>query len=214
MASIVAKHNHDCRNYVAITNCPLTAQDKDELKLLLMAADEGLEHIAVLGESDLQDSSIAIPRSYPSSRRYSASANSGNWLTGACIVVHLSISSPRNREIATFVATSPYLKAIDLLHKQHFCVLSGPPKMGKTCTAYALAASFSALTYEVFDLRNQRDFYDAYKNDAKQLFICDDVFGDISLQTSQTDDWTRGFLRLLGSLGRDHKLIWTARVYP
>lgn len=106
-----------------------------------------------------------------------------------------------------------YLSAIELLHKQHFCVLSGPPKMGKTCTAYALAASFSALSYEVFDLRNQRDFYDAYRDDAKQLFICDDVFGDISMHASQRDDWTRGFLRLLGSLGRDHKLVWTAREY-
>ena len=65
-------------------------------------------------------------------------------------------------DIATFVATSRYLQAVDLLHKQHFCVLSGPPKMGKTCTACALATAFAGLSFEVWDLRSQRDFYDAY----------------------------------------------------
>ena len=172
-----------------------------------------MKNVAILGESDLQELLDSHPRvvsAFPQILGLSQLRELVQWGLHRRSLDYLLAAQS---EIATFVATSPYLSAIDLLHKQHFCVLSGPPKMGKTCTAYALASSFSALSYEIYDLRNQRDFYDAYRDDAKQLFICDDVFGDIALNPSQRDDWTRGFLRLLGSLGRDHKLVWTAREY-
>lgn len=168
---------------------------------------------AVWGESDLQELLDCNPRvtsAFPQILGISQLRELIQWGLHQRSIEFLLAAQA---EIAMFVATTPYLKAIDLLHKQHFCVLSGPPKMGKTCTAYALAASFSAQSFEVFDLRTQRDFYDAHKGDHKQLFICDDVFGDISMQGALRDDWTRGFMRLLGSLGRDHKLVWTAREY-
>ena len=210
---ILNKHHHECQNYVAITNCPLTAQDKDELHALIRSTNEDIEQIAVLGEADLQELLDGHPKvvsAFPQILGLSQLRELVEWGLHRRSLEYLLAAQA---DIATFVATSPYLSAIELLHKQHFCVLSGPPKMGKTCTAYALAASFSALSYEVYDLRNQRDFYDAYRDDAKQLFICDDVFGDISMHAAQRDDWTRGFLRLMGSLGRDHKLVWTAREY-
>lgn len=210
---ILNKYNHDCQIYVAITNCPLTAQFKDEITDLINSTNDSLEHFAVLGEADLQELLDCHPRvvsAFPQILGLSQLRELVDWGLHRRSLQYLLAAQ---NEIATFVATTPYLSAVELLHKQHFCVLSGPPKMGKTCTAYALAASFSALGYEVYDLRSQRDFYDAYRDDAKQLFICDDVFGDISLHTAQRDEWTRGFLRLVGSLGRDHKLIWTAREY-
>ncbi len=210
---ILNKHHHECQNYVAITNCPLTAQDKDDLHALIRSTNEDIEQVAVLGEADLQELLDGHPKvvsAFPQILGLSQLRELVEWGLHRRSLEYLLAAQA---EIATFVATSPYLSAIELLHKQHFCVLSGPPKMGKTCTAYALAASFSALSYEVYDLRNQRDFYDAYRDDAKQLFICDDVFGDISMHAAQRDDWTRGFLRLMGSLGRDHKLVWTAREY-
>jgi hypothetical protein len=210
---ILNAHDHECQNYVAITNCPLTAQDKDELNALIRSTNEDIEQIAVLGEADLQellDSHPKVVSAFPQILGLSQLRELVEWGLHRRSLEYLLAAQA---DIATFVATTPYLSAIELLHKQHFCVLSGPPKMGKTCTAYALAASFSALSYEVYDLRNQRDFYDAYQNDGKQLFICDDVFGDISMHAAERDDWTRGFLRLMGSLGRDHKLVWTAREY-
>ena len=207
------KHNHECKNYLAITNCPLTAQDKDELTFLIRSVSTDIHNVAVLGEADLQELLDGHPKvvsAFPQLLGISQLRELLEWgLHSRSLEYLLSAQA----EIATFVATSPYMKAIDLLHKQHFCVLSGPPKMGKTCIAYALAAAFSALKYEVYELRNQRDFYSAFQPDVKQLFICDDVFGDISMNPAQRDDWTRGLLRLIGNLGRDHKLVWTARQY-
>ena len=213
VTDILNKYDHECDNYVAITNCPLTAQDKDEIQALIKSVGDGIERVALLGEADLQellDGHRKVVSAFPQILGLSQLRELVQWGLHQRSLEYLLAAQA---EIATFVATSPYLAAVELLHKQHFCVLSGPPKMGKTCTAYALAASFSALSYDVYDLRAQRDFYDVYRDDSRQLFICDDVFGDISMHASQRDDWTRGFLRLIGSLGRDHKLVWTAREY-
>lgn len=209
--TITTKHHFECKNYVLITNCPLTSRDKDEMINTIRSSTRTITGPAVWGEADIQELLDCNPRvtsAFPQILGISQLRELIQWGLHQRSIEFLQAAQA---EIAMFVASTPYLKAIDLLHKQHFCVLSGPPKMGKTCTAYALAASFSAQSFEVFDLRTQRDFYDAHKSDRKQLFICDDVFGDISMKGSQRDDWTRGFMRLLVSLGRDHKLVWTAR---
>lgn len=213
VARALGKHFLRCDVYVVLTNCPLTAQDKDEICALIQSHATEVTHIAVLGESDIQELLDCHPRvvcAFPQLIGVSQLRELVEWGLHRRSLEYLLTAQA---EIATFVATTPYLSALDVLHRQHFCVLSGPPKMGKTCTAYALAASFAAQSYDVYDLRNQRDFYDAYNANASQLFICDDVFGDIALQATQRDDWTRGFVRLLGSLGREHKLVWTAREY-
>jgi len=210
---ILYKHNHNCENYVVVTNCPLTAQDKDALSSLIKHDHDQIKQVAVLGESDLQELLDCHPKvvsAFPQILGLSQLRELVEWGLHTRSRQYLLTAQS---EIAKFVVTSPYLAAKDLLDKQHFCILSGPPKMGKTCTAYALAASFAALSYEIYDLQNQRDFFDAYQVDAKQFFVCDDVFGDIALQAMYRDDWTRGFSRLLRSLGNNHKLVWTAREY-
>jgi len=116
-------------------------------------------------------------------------------------------------DLDTFVVTKPYIQALELLHKQYFCVLTGAPKMGKTCTADAIAASYAAEGFSIYELRNQKDFYDIFNKEEKQLFVCDDVFGDIALQADKKNEWTHSLSRLLRSLSNDHKLVWTARSY-
>jgi len=213
LAKITEKHEFDCDNYVFLTNCPFTGIDKDEMKSLVSNDFPMIQNFAFLGERDIDELLDSYPRvvyAFPQILGLSQLKELVQW---GLHQRSLEFLLTAQQEIALFVATSPYLQAVDLLHKQHFCLLSGPPKMGKTCTAYALAASFSAQGFEIYDLRNQRDFYDAYDPEVKELFICDDVFGDISLHAAMRDDWSHGFVRLLSSLGSGHKLIWTAREY-
>ena len=213
LAKITEKHEFDCDNYVLLTNCPLTGIDKDEMKSLASNDFPMIQNFAFLGERDIDELLDSYPRvvyAFPQILGLSQLKELVQW---GLHQRSLEFLLTAQKEIALFVATSPYLQAVDLLHKQHFCLLSGPPKMGKTCTAYALAASFSAQGFEIYDLRTQRNFYDAYGPEVKQLFICDDVFGDISLHAAMRDDWSHGFVRLLSSLGSGHKLIWTAREY-
>lgn len=210
---ITNKHHFSCNNYIFITNCPLTALDKDQMKVTVREVSPKIKEVAILNESDLDellDSNPKVVSAFPQILGLSQLRELVEWGLHRRSEAFLLAAQ---REISIFVATTPYLDAVRLLHKQHFCVLSGPPKMGKTCTAYAIAASFSALSFAVYELRTQKDFHDVYRREAKQLFICDDVFGDISLRGSLRDDWSRGLIRLLGSLDKDHKLVWTAREY-
>ncbi len=210
---VVRKYRLPCDNYVFITNCPLTASVKDEMAHGIADKYPEIKNVSIFGESDVEEYLNGHPgvvSAFPQILGVSQLKELVQW---GLHQRSLEFLHAAQSVIALFVATGAYLKALDLLHKQHFCVLSGPPKMGKTCTAYALAAAFAAQSYEVYDLRSQKDFYEAYNGERKQLFICDDVFGDISLHASMRDEWTRGFLRLMGSLGRNHKLVWTARSY-
>jgi len=209
---ILNKHNFRCDNYLFVTNCPFTSSDKDEVKKIANGFKQ-IKKFAILAEKDIEDLLDINPRvvsAFPQILGLSQLKELTNWGLHQRSYQYLKSAET---EISKFVATSPYLKAFNLLHARHFCVLTGPPKMGKTCTAYALSAAFSTLGFEIYELRNQCNFYDAFTLEEKQLFICDDVFGDIVLNASLRDDWTRGFVRLLGSLGTTHKLVWTAREY-
>lgn len=213
VSKIFKKHQHKCDNYIAITNCPLTAKSKDHLTENIKAVSKKIKQVYIAGESDLHellDTHPKIVSAFPQLLGISQLQQLLQWGLHHRSIEYLHAAQS---EIATFVATNPYINALDLLHKQHFCILSGPPKMGKTCTAYALAAAFSAQSYEIYDLRSQQDYYNAYNATAKQVFICDDVFGDIALNPALRDEWARGFLRLIGKLDINHKLIWTARAY-
>jgi len=207
----IKKHDHCCDIYVYITNCPLTAQNKDEMNRIIEQA--GIEKGFVLGESDIEqflDINPTILRAFPQMMGLSQLREITHWGLNQRSLQYLNSIQ---EDIETFVVTQPYLKALELLNKQHFCILTGAPKMGKTCTADALAVAFVADGFTVFDLRTQKDFFEAYDREEKQLFLCDDVFGDIALQEEKKDEWTQSINRLLGTLDKDHKLIWTARSY-
>ena len=209
---ILNKHNFRCDNYLFFTNCPFTASDKDEVKKIANGFKQ-IKEFSILAEKDIEDLLDINPRvvsAFPQILGLSQLKELTNW--GLHQRSYQYLESAQS-EISKFVATGPYLKALDLLHSHNFCILTGPPKMGKTCTAYALSAAFSTLEFEIYELRSQHDFYDAFTPKGKQLFVCDDVFGDIALSASLRDDWTRGFARLLRSLGSTHKLVWTAREY-
>ena len=209
---ILNKHNFRCDNYLFITNCPFTTSDKHEIEQIADGFKQ-IEEFAILAETDIENLLDVNPRvvsAFPQILGLSQLKELTNWGLHQRSFQYLESAET---EISKFVATSPYLKAFDLLHTHHFCVLTGPPKMGKTCTAYALSAAFSTMGFEIRELRNQHEFYEAFTPKSKQLFICDDVFGDIALNASLRDDWTRGFAKLLGSLGTTRKLVWTAREY-
>ncbi|MCP4576761.1 MAG: hypothetical protein GY846_10810, partial [Deltaproteobacteria bacterium] len=209
---ILIKNNFQCNNYLFFTNCPFTSSDKDEINELVKRFKQ-INRFSILAEKDIEELLDVNPKvvsAFPQILGLGQLKVLTNWGLTQRSYQYFEFAQT---EISKFVATGPYLDSLDLLHMHHFCVLTGPPKMGKTCTAYAISAAFSALGFEIYELRNQREFYDAFTQNSKQLFICDDVFGDIAIDTSRRDDWTKGFLRLFRSLGARHKLVWTAREY-
>jgi len=52
LAKIIEKASFDCDNYIFITNCPLTANDKDKMKSLAKRDFPMIKRFAFLGEQD------------------------------------------------------------------------------------------------------------------------------------------------------------------
>lgn len=212
LEKVCEKHNHKCDFYVFITNCPLTASNKDDL-LAIISSQDTIKTGFVFGEADIEqllDVHPKVVRSFPQIMGIGQLKELLNW---GIRQRSLSYLRQVQEELNTFVVTDAYLKALELLNEQHFCVISGAPKMGKTCTANAITASFAASNFTIIDVRSQQDFYDILDEDEDQLFICDDVFGDIALNAERRDDWSRSLSSLLRILGKKHRLLWTARTY-
>ena len=203
---ILRKHSHRCDVYVLLTNCPLTAENKDDLEGAISSNDR-IGSGFVLGEQDIEellDVHAKVVRAFPQIMGIGQLRELVTWGINQRSIEYLSQVQD---DLDTFVVTKPYLDAMELLHKKHFCIITGAPKMGKSCTADALAAAFSSDGYCVYELRTQKELYDVLDKQEAQLFICDDVFGD------RKDEWTRSVAKLLRSLDQRHKLIWTARSY-
>jgi len=212
LEKVCEKHNHQCDFYVFITNCPLTASNKDYL-LAIINSQDTIETGFVFGEADIEqllDVHPKVVRAFPQIMGIGQLRELVNWGIGQR---SLSYLRQVQEELDTFVVTDAYLKALELLSEQHFCVISGAPKMGKTCASNAIAASFAANNFSIVDVRSQQDFFDSLDENEYQFFICDDVFGDISLNAERRDDWSRSLSSLLRSLGKKHRLLWTARTY-
>jgi len=211
LTKILQKYLHRCDIYVYLTNCPLTANNKDDLKTII--TEKGIKKGFILGNQDIEellDLNPKIVRAFPQIMGLGQLREITHWGLNQRSIQYLN---QIQEYLDTFVVTEPYMDALDLLRKQHFCILTGAPKMGKTCTADALAAAFAADGFSIYDLRTQKDFYDFFVEEEKQLFVCDDVFGDIALQDEKRDEWTQSINRLLRTLNSKHILIWTARSY-
>ena len=106
-----------------------------------------------------------------------------------------------------------YSRALTTLRQHHFIVLDGPPEVGKTIIAAAVALVYATDGYEVIDLRGPGEIFAALPAHRRQLFVADDAIGSISLTPALADSWSRDLPGVLRKLDADHVLIWTARHY-
>lgn len=124
-----------------------------------------------------------------------------------------NFASVLSDNMRTFISTAAFRKALHKLETNHFVVLSGAPKSGKTCTAEALAYAFMMQEFRAFEIRSVKEFFDVMAMPEKCVLICDDIFGDIVHDGQKTESWSRDFKLAVKSLGVNKKLIWTTRSY-
>ena len=109
--------------------------------------------------------------------------------------------------------TEAHRKALGLIKKTHFIVLDGPPEVGKSTIAAALALTHVAEGFELVDIRNSNDVFKVHDSRRKQIFIADDVVGSLTLDPVRADGWSRDLPGIMRQLDKRHLLIWTARRY-
>jgi Novel STAND NTPase 3 len=211
MTSILARRRAP-DNYVLITNVPLTGDSRDRLHDRAEACGFKGEFAVIDGKEVCQFLDIYpnIRRSYPQLLGLvdlDRIVHRGLYTRSKAYV---ELWQPR---LATYVLVEAHKEAIDVLNRRRFAVLDGPPEVGKTTIAAALALIHAAEGFEVLDVRRSEDFFSGYNPEQAQFFVADDAIGSVSFDPGLADNWARDLPGIVAKLDSKHMLIWTARRY-
>ncbi|HEX7299976.1 MAG TPA: hypothetical protein VF257_13330 [Solirubrobacteraceae bacterium] len=113
-----------------------------------------------------------------------------------------------------FVPTRAYARALDVLARHRFAVLTGPPEMGKTAAATMIALARMSAGWDAHDCRTPDDLLTALDAERAQVFVADDAFGSTEYRPDAAERWARELPRILRMLDDRHWLIWTSRPAP
>jgi hypothetical protein len=212
LKSILNRHQTRPNNYILITNIPLTAGNRDELKAIAKKATFKGNFCSIDGKETCQflDLFPQVRRSYPQLLGLADLDKIVNHELYERSEAYVQQWQPR---LATFVCMPQYSHAITTLKNHHFVVLDGPPETGKSTIAAALTLMYATEGFEVIDVRDPGQVFKVYNQGDSQLFVADDAVGSISFDPSLTDQWSRDLPGILKKLNAKHLLIWTARKY-
>jgi hypothetical protein len=210
--SILQKRAIPVDNYIFITDVPLTSDSRDELAQIARLAGLTGHFRAIDGQEVCEYLTLhpEIRRSYPQLLGLADLHHIVNSELYCRSQAYLEQWQPR---LSVFVQTEAYVKALTTLRQHHFIVLDGPPEVGKTMIAVAVALVYATDGYEVIDLRGPGEIFAALPAHRRQIFIADDAIGSINLTPTLADAWSRDLPGVLRKLDADHLLIWTARHY-
>ena len=113
-----------------------------------------------------------------------------------------------------YVPTAAYARALAVLARHRFAVLTGPPEMGKTAAATMVALARMSAGWEAHECRGPDDLLRALVPDRAQVFIADDAFGSTEYRPDAAERWARDLPRILRVLDDRHWLLWTSRPAP
>jgi hypothetical protein len=205
------------RHYTLLTNAPLSATLRADLTKLIKQVLPNAE-IKLHGATDiaaLLDDSPGIRISYPQILGLRDLSNLLAATVSADVVSRSTISLNMASQLSQiFVATEAYNKALKILDSYGFVVLTGPPEMGKTATAWMIAIARFTNNWEVYDSRSPAEVFRAYKVDRNQVFVADDAFGSTEYRPEIASEWAAQLDRLIAMCGQKHWLIWTSRPGP
>jgi Novel STAND NTPase 3 len=203
--------------YSLLTNAPVSATHRKDL-IALIQGTLPTSQIVILGATDIAaslDNSPLIRLSYPQILGLRDLQSLLAKTVNADIVSRSTIALEQVSELAqVFVATGAYNHALKILENHGFAVLTGPPEMGKTATAWMIALARFTNGWEVFDCRSPSELFKVYERERHQLFIADDAFGSTEYRPEIATEWAHVLDRVIGLCGPRHWVIWTSRPAP
>jgi hypothetical protein len=205
------------RFYTLMTNAPLSAAHREQLtKLAINTLPDA--HVILHGATDIAaslDDSPSLRMSYPQILGLRDLRQLLKAVVSADVVNRSAISIDLMSRLASvFVATEAYNRTLDILDEFGFAVLTGPPEMGKTATAWMIALARLTSGWEAYDCRGPSEVFKVYDADHRQLFVADDAFGSTEYRPEIASEWAAQLDRVIGLCGPKHWVIWTSRPGP
>jgi Novel STAND NTPase 3 len=202
-----------CDSYILVTNAAMTATTEAEIQDELHRV--GVRQSLVIGGDSLDryvrenpQLRAQVPRLYGlgdlteilDERRYAQAA---------------TLLATMREDIAKFVITDPYRRAIGAMTAHGLVLLVGAPAAGKSMVASALAAA-SIDTWGCRPIRteNAAAFSTGWNpHEPSQFFWIDDAFGATQYQRQQADEWNQLLTQMRAALASGTRIVLTSRDY-
>lgn len=200
-------------NYLFVTNISLSSTGRDNLEKLFLDQHPKVNFRSIDGKDicDLLSSKQEIRQSFP---QLLGLADLSRILNHDIYEKAEAFLGLAKQETAAFVRHSHYENALEILIKKHFIVLDGPPEVGKTTIAYAIALRYAANGFHIVDISGSSEaFFKGCESNQPTLFIADDAVGSITFESNLGEMWARDLGKMLIKLDSKHKLVWTTRRY-
>jgi len=145
------------------------------------------------------------------------------WMTSSEVLKHILHSSVYNRsnidikqihqKAKIYVQNKSFKTALKILGKNHYCIISGVPGIGKTTLAEILCLKYLMRGYELISIStNIEDAYKTLDEESKQIFLFDDFLGNILFENRLKDSSILKFIDLI-SKSKNKRFILTTREY-
>jgi hypothetical protein len=213
LASIEKRKKIAFDNYLFVTNVPLSSKGRDSLEKLFLSKHPAVNFRIIDGKDvcDFLSMKVEIRQSFP---QLLGLADLSKILNNDIYQKAEAFLGLAKQETAAFVRHSHYEEALEVLSKKHFVVLDGPPEVGKTTIAYAIALRYAAIGYHIIDISGSSEtFFKGYNINQPALFIADDAVGSITFESDLGEMWARDLAKMIIKLDGKHKLVWTTRRY-
>ena len=198
--------------YIIVTSLGLTPLNKEEI--------HGLLSPYILNYDDIYDSEAlnSLLRKYPSVEKNHFKL----WLTSVAVLERIISSSIINnsqiikesilKTIQVYVQCDNFFDALKILKKNHYCIISGIPGIGKTTLAKILSYKFIESGYEFISISNIKEGLELLAPEKKQIFYYDDFLGTNHFINKNEETELINFIEHI-SKSKVKRFIMTTREY-
>jgi len=204
-------------DYVLITNAPISSDLRGEVETKLKEVLPQVR-VTVWGCNDVCDMLDDAPRlriAFPQILGIRDFEHLLSNVVNKATIERSRAAIEYARDIAlVFVPTNAYYRALNVLAKHSFVVLTGPPEMGKTTIARMIGLAHLSQGWDYYDCLSPTDFFNNIDADKNQVFVADDAFGTTEYHPELAIPWGKQLSEILRRLGPKRWLIWTTRPVP
>ncbi|MBK9247178.1 MAG: restriction endonuclease [Ignavibacteria bacterium] len=201
------------KRYILVTTVGLNPQNKEDIKSIL--SPYVISTNDILGKDDL----ISFLRN----NNDIVETHFKLWLSSTHILKRILNNGVKGRSefieknirsrIKLFVPSKTHERAVEMLNKYHFLMITGAPGIGKTTLASILTYQLLADGFELVYVREIREAEDLFLNGKKQVFYFDDFLGTITLDLKSSRNADTAIVQFIERIkdDRQKRLLLTCR---
>ncbi|CAL9327334.1 hypothetical protein [Streptomyces sp. SudanB52_2052] len=202
-----------CSSYVLLTNARVSGNSEATIRQRLL--DAGVVYPLVLDGQWICDTIATRQRLRTFVPRVYGLGDLSQILDERAYTQAQALLGHLRDELATFVVTDAYRRAVQAVQDHGFVLLLGEPAVGKSVIAATLAMTaldaWGCLTVNAHDAEGLVRHWNPHE--PNQFFWIDDAFGAVRHEQQLTDSWSRHMRHVMTAVRGGAKVVLTSRDY-